>query len=91
MTVNRFCSSSIDAISLAALKVGAGQERAIIAGGIEMMSRVPMLSDKARAFIDPAFAARCQMLMMGSVADLAASLYDVSREAADAVALQSQH
>ena len=90
MTVNRFCSSGIDAISLAALKVGAGQERAVIAGGVEMMSRVPMLSDKARAFSDPAFAARCQMLMMGSGADLIASLYDVSREAADAVALQSQ-
>ena len=90
MTVNRFCSSGIDAISLAALKIGAGQERAVIAGGVEMMSRVPMLADKARAFIDPAFAARCQMLMMGSGADLIASLYGVSREQADAVALQSQ-
>jgi acetyl-CoA C-acetyltransferase len=43
MTVNRFCSSGIDAISLAALKIGAGQEHAVIAGGAEMMSRVPML------------------------------------------------
>ena len=90
MTVNRFCSSGIDAIALAALKIGAGQEQAIIAGGVEMMSRVPMLSDKARAFIDPAFAAQCQMLMMGSGADLIASLNAVSREQADAVALQSQ-
>jgi acetyl-CoA C-acetyltransferase len=90
MTVNRFCSSGVDAIALAALKIGAGQERAVIAGGVEMMSRVPMLADKARAFIDPAFAARCQMLMMGSGADLIASLYGVSREAADSVALQSQ-
>jgi acetyl-CoA C-acetyltransferase len=90
MTVSRFCSSGIDAIALAALKIGAGQEQAIIAGGVEMMSRVPMLADKARAFIDPAFAAQCQMLMMGSGADLIASLNDVSREQADAVALQSQ-
>ena len=90
MTVNRFCSSGIDAISLAALKIGAGQEQAIIAGGVEMMSRVPMLSDKARAFIDPTFAAQCQMLMMGSGADLIASLHAISREQADAVALQSQ-
>ena len=90
MTVNRFCSSGIDAIALAALKIGAGQEQAIIAGGVEMMSRVPMLSDKARAFIDPSFAAQCQMLMMGSGADLIASLNAVSREQADAVALQSQ-
>lgn len=90
MTVSRFCSSGIDAISLAALKVGAGQEQAVIAGGVEMMSRVPMLADKARAFIDPAFAAQCQMLMMGSGADLIASLNKVSREQADAIALQSQ-
>jgi acetyl-CoA C-acetyltransferase len=90
MTVSRFCSSGIDAISLAALKIGAGQEQVVIAGGVEMMSRVPMLADKARAFIDPAFAAQCQMLMMGSGADLIASLYDVSREQADEIALQSQ-
>lgn len=90
LTISRFCSSSIDAISLAALKVAAGQERAMVAGGIEMMSRVPMLSDKARVFSDPAFAARCRMFLMGSGADLIASLEDISREQADAVALQSQ-
>jgi acetyl-CoA C-acetyltransferase len=90
MTVSRFCSSGIDAISLAALKIGAGQETAIIAGGVEMMSRVPMLADQARAFLDPAFAAQCQMLMMGSGADLIASLHGVTREQADGVALQSQ-
>jgi len=90
MTVSRFCSSGIDAISLAALKVGAGQESAMIAGGVEMMSRVPMLADQARAFIDPAFAAQCQMLMMGSGADLIATLHGVTREQADAVALASQ-
>ncbi len=62
----------------------------IVAGGVEMMSRVPMLSDKAAVFVDPAFAAQCHMLMMGSGADLIASLNGVSREQADAVALQSQ-
>ncbi|MEP5569087.1 MAG: acetyl-CoA C-acyltransferase [Halioglobus sp.] len=90
MTVNRFCSSSIDAISIGMLKIAAGQETAIVAGGVEMMSRVPMLSDKAKAFIDPAFAAQCQMLMMGSGADLIATLNDVSREQADGIAVQSQ-
>ena len=90
LTVNRFCSSGIDAISIAALKIAAGQEQAVVAGGVEMMSRVPMLSDEAAAFVDPAFAARCQMLMMGSGADLIATLCGVSREQADAVALLSQ-
>ena len=90
LTVNRFCSSGIDAISIAALKIGAGQEQAIVAGGVEMMSRVPMLADQATVFVDPTFAAQCRMLMMGSGADLIASLYGVSREEADAIALQSQ-
>lgn len=90
LTVNRFCSSGIDAISIAALKVAAGQEQAVIAGGVEMMSRVPMLSDQAPAFMDPKFAARCQMLMMGSGADLIASIHGVTREQADTIALESQ-
>ncbi|MGI9288408.1 MAG: acetyl-CoA C-acyltransferase [Pseudomonadales bacterium] len=90
ITVNRFCSSGLDAINLAALKVAAGQDDMTVAGGVEMMSRVPMLADKAAAFIDLSVAARCQLLMMGSGADLIASLYDVSREQADAIAVDSQ-
>ncbi len=90
ITVNRFCSSSIDAINMAALRIGAGQEQAMIAGGVEMMSRVPMLSDNATVFVDPAFAARCSMLMMGSGADLIATLNGINREQADELALQSQ-
>ncbi len=90
LTVNRFCSSSIDAMSIGMLKIAAGQEEVVVAGGVEMMSRVPMLADKATAFVDPAFAARCQMLMMGSGADLIATLNGVSRAEADAIAVQSQ-
>lgn len=90
LTVNRFCSSSIDAINIAALKVGAGQATAVVAGGVEMMSRAPMLSDQASVFSDPAYAARCQMLLMGSGADLIATLCGVTREQADHVAWQSQ-
>ncbi|MFK8048786.1 MAG: acetyl-CoA C-acyltransferase [Halioglobus sp.] len=90
LTVNRFCSSSIDAINMSALKIAAGQAKIMIAGGVEMMSRAPMLSDQAAVFIDPEFAAQCQMLMMGSGADLIASLCNVSREQADEVAYLSQ-
>lgn len=90
LTINRFCSSSIDAIALAGLKISAGQADVMVAGGVEMMSRSPMLSDRARVFTDPAFAAQCQMLMMGNGADLIATLNGVTREEADAVALASQ-
>ncbi len=90
ITVNRFCSSGLDAINLAALKIAAGQDTMTVAGGVEMMSRVPMLSDKAAVFSDLAVARRCQMLMMGSGADLIATLNDVTREQADAIAFASQ-
>lgn len=90
MTVNRFCSSSIDAINIAAMKIATGQEQVVLAGGIEMMSRVPMLSDQAAIFIDPELAAACQILMMGSGADLAATLNNISRTQADELALLSQ-
>ena len=90
MTVNRFCSSSMDAISIAALKIAAGQTRAIIAGGIEMMSRVPLLADGARVFTDMPYGIANQTLLMGSGADLIASRLGITREQCDAVALQSQ-
>ena len=90
LTVHRFCSSSIDAIALAGLKVAAGRTEAIVAGGVEMMSRVPMLSDAARVFSDPAYAVQHQMLLMGSGADLIATRIGASREDCDAAAMQSQ-
>jgi acetyl-CoA C-acetyltransferase len=90
LTVNRFCSSGLDAIALAGLKIAAGQQRAMVAGGVESMSRVPMLADRAAVFTDPALAAASRVLMMGSGADLIATLDGTTREQADAVALVSQ-
>lgn len=90
LTVTRFCSSGLDAVNVAALKVIAGQEQAAVAGGIEMMSRVPMMSDNAAIFADPEVALSARILMMGSGADLIATLYNASREDVDAVALESQ-
>ncbi len=90
LTVHRFCSSSLDAIALAGLKVASGQTETIVAGGVEMMSRVPMLSDNARVFSDPNYALQHEMLLMGSGADLIATRLGATREACDAVALQSQ-
>ncbi len=90
ITINRYCSSGLDALNFAGLKVQAGQARAVLAGGVEMMSRVPMMSDKAAIFSDPALIAQCRMLMMGSGADLVASLGEISREEVDQIAYQSQ-
>lgn len=90
LTVHRFCSSGLDAIALAALKVQTGMMQCTIAGGVEMMSRVPMLSDGARIFTDADFAKQCRTLLMGSGADLIASIHEISRAEADNVAVLSQ-
>lgn len=90
ITVNRFCSSGLDAVNFAALKVAQGQDDLAIGGGVEMMSRVPMLSDAAITFLDVGMAMKSRVLMMGSGADLIASLYKVSREQADSIAFNSQ-
>lgn len=90
LTINRFCSSGLDAINIAALKVNAGQEEVAVAGGVEMMSRVPMMSDQATIFKDSEVALSARILLMGSGADLIASLYGASRRDVDEVALMSQ-
>ncbi|MDA0795831.1 MAG: acetyl-CoA C-acyltransferase [Proteobacteria bacterium] len=90
MTLNRFCSSGLDAINVGVLKILAGQASCVVTGGIEMMSRVPMLSDNAVMFSDANIALSSRMLMMGSGADLIASDYDISREMLDKLAYKSQ-
>jgi acetyl-CoA C-acetyltransferase len=89
LTLNRYCSSGIDAINFAAMKVMTGNDELVVAGGVEMMSRAPMLSDKPAAFTDPKLATKLGMLMMGNGADLIASLHGVSREDADQIAVTS--
>jgi len=90
LTINRFCSSSLDALNIGYLKIASGQNSFVIAGGIEMMSRVPMLSDNAAIWTDPQTALDARIFMMGSGADLIASLNKISREEADLLALSSQ-
>ena len=90
LTVNRFCSSSLDAINLGQLKIQSQQADNVIAGGIEMMSRVPMLSDEAAIWNDINIAGQAKIFLMGSGADLIASLFNISRHDADMQALKSQ-
>jgi len=90
LTINRFCSSSLDAINLGHLKIRSQQADNVIAGGVEMMSRVPMLSDEAAIWNDIALASQAKIFLMGSGADLIASLFNISRDDVDMQALKSQ-
>ena len=90
LSINRFCSSSLDAINIGYLKIASGQNNIIMAGGIEMMSRVPMLSDKAAIWTNVNIAKKSRIFMMGSGADLICSVHKISRLDADTQALSSQ-
>ncbi|HWQ11401.1 MAG TPA: acetyl-CoA C-acyltransferase [Roseiflexaceae bacterium] len=88
-TVNRFCSSGLQTIALAAQQIMAGMGEAIVAGGAESMSLVPMSGhhfapNPALAELNPDV-----YLGMGLTAENLAQQYGVRREEQDAFALRS--
>lgn len=88
-TVNRFCSSGLQSIALAAQQIMAGMGEVVIAGGVETMSRVPMSSNKFMA--NPTLAQEHPgvYLGMGLTAENVARQYEISREEQDDFALRS--
>ena len=87
--INRFCSSGLEAMNAGAAQIMAGQATAIVGGGIESMSRVPMLSDGGAWAIDPQVAYKSHFVPQGISADLIATLHGYSREDCDAYAVES--
>lgn len=89
MTINTFCSSALTAIGLANAKITAGMNDMVIAGGIEMLSSVPMFADKGAWFADDEVVEKTHFTHMGVSADLIANLEKYTREELDAYAIQS--
>jgi acetyl-CoA acyltransferase len=89
MTVNRFCSSSLQAIALAAERIMMGHSQVIVAGGTESMSMVPMGGNKVSP--DPWLMDHYPdvYLNMGLTAENLAKKYGVTREQADAFSYAS--
>jgi len=90
LAINRFCASAIEAVNLAANQVRGGAGDAYIAGGVEMMSRVPMGSDGAAIAADPALAMKTYFVPQGISADIIATEFGFSRTDVDALAVESQ-
>ena len=90
LAVNRFCASGLEAVNLAANQVRGGAGNGYIAGGVEMMGRVPMGSDGAAIAVDPSLAMETYFVPQGISADLIATKYGFSRDDADALAVSSQ-
>jgi len=89
MSINRFCSSGLESIHIAALKVISGDLQCVIAGGAESMSMVPMGGGKFAP--NPTLTADRPLayLNMGLTAEKLAKQYDISREDQDAFACES--
>ena len=89
MTVNRYCSSGLQTIAIAADRIATGGADVIVAGGLETMSMIPMGGNKVRpnpAIVDsyPDY-----YLNMGLTAENLAKKYEITREQADEFSLGS--
>jgi len=79
MTINRFCSSGLQAIVLGGLSIQAGLEQVVVAGGVESMSMVPMSGNKVS--LSPELMERYPeaYIAMGHTAERVAKRFEVSR------------
>ena len=89
-TVNRFCSSGLEAIALSSLRVMAGWSEVTMGGGVESMTYVPMGGNLPRPHPEHAKAHADLYASMGITAENVANRYHVSREDQDAFAYESQ-
>ncbi|MSP91470.1 MAG: thiolase family protein [Myxococcales bacterium] len=90
VTINRFCSSGLQAIAMAADRIAAGSVEVAIAGGVESMSQVPMGGFKIAPHPVVIRDWPEVYMPMGNTAELVAARYGVSRADQDAFALHSQ-
>ncbi|WP_391202972.1 acetyl-CoA C-acetyltransferase [Psychrobacillus sp. L4] len=89
ITINRFCSSGLQTIAYAAERIMLGSSEAIIAGGVESMSMVPMMGNTIRPNAHLAETAPQYYMGMGHTAEQVANKYGVSRADQDAFAVRS--
>jgi acetyl-CoA acyltransferase len=89
MTVNRYCSSGLQTIALAADRIATGAADVIIAGGLETMSMIPMGGNKLRPNPSIVDSYPDYYLNMGLTAENLSRKYDITREQADEFSLQS--
>jgi acetyl-CoA C-acetyltransferase len=88
--LNRFCASGLEAVNTAAAQVMSGQSDVTIGGGVESMSRVPMMSDGGAWATDPQVAYKTYFTPQGVSADLIATKHGFSRQDLDAYSVASQ-
>jgi acetyl-CoA acyltransferase len=91
MTVNRYCSSGLQTIALAADRIRTGGAEVIVAGGLETMSMIPMGGNTFRPNAVLAESYPDYYLNMGLTAENLARRYEITREQADEFSAASHH
>lgn len=89
MTVNRYCASGLETISIAVAKIKAGMGHVYVAGGAENMSMIPMTGYKLAPSYKVASTTPNYLASMGLTAEAVARKYDISREQSDEFAYHS--
>ena len=89
LQINRFNTSGLEAINLATARITAGYGEIIIAGGLEVMSRVPTYLNSGPMMNDPATVINSHYIPQGVAADLVASTHGMSQQDLDNYALRS--
>jgi len=89
MTVNRYCASGLETISIAVAKIRAGMGDCYIAGGTESMSFIPMTGYKLAPNYNIAANTPDYLVGMGLTAEAVSQKFQVSREDADAFSVRS--
>ncbi|MFO0554847.1 MAG: thiolase family protein [Polyangiaceae bacterium] len=90
MTINRFCSSGLQALALGAGAIAIGSNDLVVAGGVESMSMVPMTGNKLSASPEAMERFPTVYTPMGITAENVAKKFEVSRADQDAFAVRSQ-
>lgn len=89
MTVNRYCASGLETISIAVAKIRAGMGEIYIAGGAESMSMIPMTGYKLAPSYKVASSTPDYLASMGLTAEAVAKKFNISREKSDEFAYRS--
>jgi acetyl-CoA acyltransferase len=89
MTVNRYCSSGLQSIAIAADRIATGGADVIVAGGLETMTMIPMGGNKIRPNPNIVDTYPDYYLNMGLTAENLANKYEITREQSDEFALRS--
>ncbi len=90
VTISRFCASGLDAVNAAAARVMAGQADLVVAGGVEMMSLIPIAGTGGPNGSDAHFNNATHHTPLGMAADLLATVSGHTRNDVDAYAAESQ-